>query len=128
MRVLFALTGLAVALSAADRAAAAPSEHPMSFAWFALKGSVAVAAGHPTYRISPATSTGRLAIRDEDRRPAVLWRLFPIDQRAVETTVSGHFVVCPLEPPNPGGLRLVRIKSAHNLRRKIDNWLEQADH
>ncbi len=93
-----------------------------------MHGEIAPDIGHPTYVITPETSGGLLAVRDEDREPPNLWKLFPNDQRAVETVVSGDFVVCPLEPPNPGRRRLIRIKSARNLHRKIDDWLERKDH
>lgn len=122
------LVGLVAALVTTERASAAPAENSTAFTCFTLSGSVAVDAGHPTYRIATKTSTGLLAIRDGDREPQNLWKLFPTDQRAVETTVSGDFVVCPLEPPNPGGVRLVRIETAHNLHRTIDHWLERKDH
>jgi hypothetical protein len=86
-----------------------------------MRGSVVTMPGHPSYRILPETSGGLPAIRDSDRFPVNLWRLFPTDQRAIDTTVTGDFVICPLETPRPGRLRLVRIDSATNLSQFIDN-------
>jgi len=52
-------------------------------------------------------------------------RLFPRDPRAVETVVTGDFLICPLEAPRPGKLRLAKMVSAKNLTVRTDNWLEQ---
>jgi hypothetical protein len=90
---------------------------------FEIHGALADDIGHPSYRITPETPGGLLAIRDGDRHPAYVWRLLQ-DQRAVETTITGDFVVCPLEGPRPGKLRLVTIRSARNLKVHIDNWME----
>jgi hypothetical protein len=98
--------------------------HEKVYPCFEIHGALADDIGHPSYRITPETSDGLLAVRDGDRYPAYLWRLLPNDQRAVETTITGDFVVCPLEGPKPGKLRLVTIKSARNLKVQIDNWME----
>ena len=96
-----------------------------SFPCFNFHGSIADDIGHPSYRLNPETKDGLLAVRDGDGRPINLWRLIPHDQTAVETTITGDFVICPLEPPQPGKLRLVRIQSARHLKISTNNWLEK---
>src|SRR5689334_16196055 len=96
----------------------------LTYPCFSMHGALADDIGHPSYRIRPETPGGLLAIRDADRTPPYVWKLFPSDQRAVETTVTGDFVICPLEGPHPRKLRLVKIRSARNLKVHIDNWLE----
>lgn len=115
-------TGLALLVmhSTSDAAQARKFAYPC----FMMHGALADDIGHPSYRITPETPDGLIAIRDRDRRPAYVWRLLPKDQRAVETTITGDFVICPLERPQPGKLRLARIKSARNLEVHIDNWME----
>ncbi len=96
-----------------------------------MRGSVAPEAGHPTYRVSPETPAGLIALQEVDSGggeidplPPNVRRLFPNDQRAVETTVTGDFTICPLEPPRPGKLRLAKLASARNLVVRTDNWFE----
>ena len=43
---------------------------------------------------------------DGDRNPENLWRLIPNDQRAVETRVTGDFLICPIEPRKAAWQRL----------------------
>ena len=112
-------------------AATADAASP-SFKCFEIHGSVAPDAGHPTFRINPETRSGLIALREVDDRgreidplPDSVRRLFRNNQRAMETTVTGDFVVCPLEPPRPGRLRLAKMASAKNLTVRTDNWLEQ---
>lgn len=101
-----------------------------SYECFTVRGAVAPDAGHPTFRITPETKSGLLALSERDSDgawvdplPANVRRLFPPDETALETMVSGDFVVCPLEGPRPGGLRLARIASARNLHRQTKRWL-----
>jgi hypothetical protein len=103
-----------------------------SFDCFEMHGSVAPDAGHPTFRINPETPSGLLALQETDHRgnwidplPTNVRRLFPNDQRAVETVVTGDFLICPLEPPRPGKLRIAKMVSAKNLTVRTDRWLEQ---
>lgn len=98
---------------------------------FKMHGRVAPDAGHPTYRVGPETRTGLIALNERGTRgepidpllPEVR-RLFPTDQRAVETVVTGNFTLCPMEPPRPGKLRLARMAKAENLSVQTANWLE----
>jgi hypothetical protein len=108
-------------------AEAANSHSPVNSRCFWIHGSLADDIGHPSYRITPETKDGLLAVPDDDRQPAYLWSLFPPDERAVETTITGDFLVCPLEPPQPARLRLVQIRAVRHLHRKIDNWLEHPE-
>jgi hypothetical protein len=117
----FATVGLVLVQAATPIAA---HGHNEAYPCFSLHGALADDIGHPSYRITPETPGGLLAIRDGDRQPANLWKLLPSDPRAVETTITGDFVVCPLEAPRPGKLRLVTIKSARNLKVHIGNWME----
>ncbi len=110
----------------------AARERPSPFKCFEMHGSVAPDAGHPTFRVNPETASGLLALQERDRRgklidalPKNVRRLFPPDQRTVETVVTGDFFICPLEPPRPGKLRLARMVSAKNLTVRTDSWLEQ---
>jgi hypothetical protein len=113
-----------VLLFASNSSAVAANEHRSVFPCFQMHGALADDIGHPSYRITPETADGLLAIRDGDRQPSYVWKLLPSDPRAVETTITGDFVICPLEGPRPGKLRLVTIKSARNLKVHIDHWME----
>ena len=97
-----------------------------------MHGTVAPDPGHATFRVNPETSSGLIALVERDRSgrlidplPKNVRRLFPTDQRAVETAVTGDFLICPLEPPRPGKLWLAKMVSAKNLSVRTDNWLEQ---
>jgi hypothetical protein len=103
-----------------------------SFQCIKMHGSVAPDVGHPTFRISPETPSGLLALQETDHQgkwidplPANVRRLFPTDQRAVETVVTGVFQICPLEPPRPHKLRLAKMVSAQDLTVRTDRWLQQ---
>jgi hypothetical protein len=103
-----------------------------TFPCLKMHGAVAPDAGHPTFRVRPETRGGLLALNESDKRgrlidplPKNVRRLFPSDQRAVKTGVTGDFIICPLEAPRPGKLRLAGMASAKNLEVRTDNWLEQ---
>jgi hypothetical protein len=98
---------------------------------FKMHGHVAPGAGHPTYRVNPETRSGLIALQERDAHgkfidplPSNVRRLFPRDQRAVETVVTGDFTICPLEPPRPNKLRLARMVEAKNLSVRTEDWLE----
>jgi hypothetical protein len=104
---------------------------PSDLRCFKMHGRVAPEAGHPTYRMTPETRTGLIVLNERDRRGRlidpllpIVRRLFPTNDRAVETGVTGDFTLCPLEPPRPGRLRLARMVKAQNLSVKTDDWME----
>jgi hypothetical protein len=106
--------------------------HEANTKCFNMHGSIAPDVGHPTFRIKPETFSGLIALKEVDSRgkeidplPLSVRTLFPTDQRAVETSVTGDFLICPLEPPRPGRLRLARMADARNLVVHTDRWLEQ---
>ena len=117
-----------IALAIATFLALAASAATEPFGCFTMHGSVAPDIGHPTWRISPETRDGLIVLQDKkaagtyiDPLPANVGSLFPNDQRAMDTIVTGDFVVCPLEGPRPGRGRLARLKSASNLHVQIQD-------
>ena len=105
-----------------------------SFRCIEMYGSVAPGPGHQTFRVYPETRSGLIALNEVDGRgrevdplPANVRQLFPNNQRAMETVVTGVFIICPLEPPQPGKARLAKMVSAKNLAVRTDHWLERND-
>lgn len=95
---------------------------------FPLHGTVAPSAGHPTFRVSSEAGAGLIALVERDRKgalidplPANVRSLFPNDETALYTSITGDFVICPIEAPRPGRLRLAHMKSAENLERRIED-------
>ena len=121
-------------MTVAFGAAAVPAEAKApTFSCFKMHGIVAPDAGHPTFRVHPETGSGLIALNERDKHgrlidplPKNVRRLFPPDQRAVETEVRGDFIICPLEAPRPSKLRLARMVSASHLKVHTENWLEQS--
>jgi hypothetical protein len=105
------------------------AQHPLKC--FQMHGHVAPDAGHPTYRVNPETRFGLIPLQERDAHgkffdplPPNVRRLFPRDQRAVETVVTGDFTICPLEPPRPSKLQLARMVEVKNLSVRNKDWLE----
>lgn len=117
-----------LALAGAD---AASAREPLPWAkCFTIHASVAPHAGHPTYRVSPPQPSGWLALIERDERgklidplPKNVRKLFPQNEHALQTVVTGDFLICPLGPPRPGNLRLARMVSARNVSVHEDQWL-----